>query len=308
MIELFNNYTFQIVALGATLLGIVCGIVGVFAVLKKESLIGDAVSHAALPGICVAYLIVEGKDLIYLLIGALASGLIAITLINYILKYNKIKYDNVLALILSTFFGLGIVLITYIQILPGANKAGLNKFIFGQAAAILKEDIYIIIFVALIVLSLLLIFWHKFKLIVFDYTFANTVYGKKVYYYNLLLSFMIVVCVVIGLEMVGVILMSSLLVVPAVAARQWSNNLGFIVLLAALIGGSSGFLGTLISASELNLPTGPVIILILSIIVLFSLIFSNKRGLLKKYLYRRRKQKEIVGEINKLRGENSDVR
>lgn len=298
MINLLLSYTFQIVAIGSTLLGIVCGIVGVFSVLKKESLIGDAVSHAALPGICLAYILTGKKELMVLLLGAFCSGIIATIFINFISKKITIKFDNLLALILSSFFGLGTVLLTYIQKLPGANKAGLNKFIFGQAAAILKEDIYIIIAVLLIVLVIIVIFWHKFKILVFDYTYANILYKKKTKIYNLLLSLLMVICIVIGLEMVGVILMSSLVIVPAVSARQWTNNLNIMVIIAAFVGGISGFLGTLISSSSINLPTGPVIIVILSCIVLISLIFSPKRGILKTYLYKKANKNKILLQLN----------
>lgn len=295
--NLLNNYTVQIVTLGATLLGIVCGLIGVFSVLKKESLIGDTVSHAALPGICIAYILTGEKELTVLLIGAIFSGVLAIIFINYIAKHTTINFNNILALVLSTFFGFGLVLITYIQKLSGANKAGLNKFIFGQSAAILKKDIYLIIILSIIVLIFLFIYWFKFKLIIFDKIYAETMYGKKIKVYNFILSLLVVICVVIGLEIVGVILMSSLIIVPAVSARQWTNNFNLVIVLSMIMGGASGFFGTLISSSDLNLPTGPVIILILSIVVFISLIFSNKRGLLKKYIYKKSKQKEIIKKL-----------
>lgn len=300
MTSLLQSYTFQIVALGATLLGGVCGAVGVFSVLKKESLIGDVISHAALPGICLAYIITREKELVILLFGALGSGLIANMLINYTAKKTSIKLDNILALVLSMFFGLGIVLLTYIKVLPGANKAGLNKFIFGQAAAILKEDIYLISGISLLVLIVLISYWYKFKLVIFDYTYAKIIYKNRVRFYELLLSFLTVICIVIGLEMVGVILMSSLIIVPAVSARQWTDNLVKMTIISSLVGGISGLLGTVISSSSLNLPTGPVIVLILSFFVLVSLVFSPKRGILRKYLYRKQEQQKIITDMNKL--------
>lgn len=300
MFNILNSYTAQIVSVGTILLGVVCGLIGTFAVLKKESLVGDTVSHAALPGICFSYILTGEKELTILLIGALFSGLMAYMLINFISKTTNINFNNILALVLSTFFGFGIVLITYIQKLPGANKAGLNKFIFGQSAAILKSDVYLIISVLLIVLIFLTIYWFKFKIIIFDKIYAETIYGEKVKYINFIMSFLIVICVVIGLEIVGVILMSSLLIVPAVSARQWSNNFNVVTLLSMLIGGGAGFVGSAISSSDLNLPTGPVIILILSIIVFISLIFSNKRGLLKRYIYKKNRQKEIIKELTEL--------
>ncbi|MBF0713791.1 metal ABC transporter permease [Gemella sp. GH3] len=300
MTSLLQSYTFQIVALGATLLGAVCGAVGVFSVLKKESLIGDVISHSALPGICLAYIITREKDLVILLLGALGAGLLANILISYTAKKTSIKLDNILALVLSMFFGLGIVLLTYIKILPGANKAGLNKFIFGQAAAILKEDIYLISGISIVVLIVLIAYWYKLKLVIFDYTYAKIIYKNKVRFYELLLSFLTVICIVIGLEMVGVILMSSLIIVPAVSARQWTDNLVKMTIISAFVGGISGLLGTVISSSSLNLPTGPVIVILLSFFVLVSLVFSPKRGILRKYLYKKQEQEKIIKDMLKI--------
>lgn len=297
MFDVLSNYTVQTVAIGSTLLGMVCGLIGVFSVLKKESLIGDTVSHSALPGICFAYILTGQKELTILLIGALISGLIATSIISYLYKTTNMNFNNLLALVLSTFFGFGIVLITYIQKLPGANKAGLNNFIFGQSAAILKKDIYLIMSLSMVVLIFLIIYWFKFKVVVFDKIYSTTIYGNKVKVYDFILSLLVVICIILGLEIVGVILMSSLIIVPAVSARQWTNNFNIVIFLSMVIGGISGFFGTVISSGDLNLPTGPVIILILSVIVFISLIFSPKRGLLKKFIYKRSRQKEIKQEL-----------
>lgn len=299
MINLLNNYTFQIVAVGSTLLGIICGIIGTFSVLKKESLIGDTVSHSALPGICLAYILTGEKNLVILLIGAFFSSILGILLIRYFEKKRKNKFDNLLALILSSFFGLGIVLLTYIQKMPGSNKAGLNKFIFGQAAAILKEDIYVILITSLILIFILIIFWKNFKVLVFDYTYSISIYGrKKTLFYNLLLSLITIISIIIGLEIVGAILISALVIIPAVTARQWTNNFNFMIILSGFFGGISGFIGTLLSSSKLNMPTGAIIIIILGIIFIFSIFFSNRRGLFKKYLYKRNIQKLVINELN----------
>ena len=141
----FNSYTFKVVTLGCILLGVVSAIIGTFAVLKKESLLGDGVSHASLAGICLAFLITGKKELYILLLGALIIGLICIFLIHYTQLKSKVKFDSAIALMLSTFFGLGLVLLTYLKKIPGAKKAGLNRFIFGQASTLVVKDIYLII-------------------------------------------------------------------------------------------------------------------------------------------------------------------
>ena len=133
LIMFFSDYTIQIVSMGSALLGIVSGVIGSFAVLRKQSLLGDVVSHAALPGIALAFLLVQVKDTSVLLIGALIAGLLATGVVHVIDKYSRIKFDSALALVLSVFFGTGLVLLTYIQKIPNANQAGLDKFIFGQA-------------------------------------------------------------------------------------------------------------------------------------------------------------------------------
>ena len=145
----FSSYTFKVVTLGCMLLGVVSAIIGTFAVLKKESLLGDGISHASLAGICLAFLITRKKELYILLLGALIIGLLSIFLIHYTQLKTKVKFDSAIALMLSTFFGLGLVLLTYLKKIPGAKKAGLNRFIFGQASTLVVKDIYLIIAVGL---------------------------------------------------------------------------------------------------------------------------------------------------------------
>ena len=171
---LVTDHTFRTVALGCSLLGMVSGILGCFAVLRKQSLLGDAVSHASLPGVCLAFLFTNVKNTEVLLLGALISGIICIGLIQLIQNYTKIKFDSALALILSVFFGLGLVLLSYMNKLPGANKSGLNKFIFGQASTFIKRDVDIIFITGIILLIIIILFWKEFKIVSFDSDFAKT--------------------------------------------------------------------------------------------------------------------------------------
>ena len=153
----FSDYTIQIVSMGSALLGIVSGVIGSFAVLRKQSLLGDVVSHAALPGIALAFIFVQVKDTNVLLIGALIAGLLATGAVRVIDKYSRIKFDSALALVLSVFFGAGLVLLTYIQKIPNANQAGLDKFIFGQASTLLKKDVYTVLIVGAIIIFMVLL-------------------------------------------------------------------------------------------------------------------------------------------------------
>lgn len=293
ILDLFlSDYTLRLVSLGSALLGIISGVIGSFAVLKKQGLLGDAVSHASLPGIAIMFIILQNKNTLLFMLGALIAGLLATWLINSIDKYTRIKYDSSMALVLSVFFGIGLVLLTYIQKIPNANQAGINKFIFGQASTLLRKDVYFIIVVGIILLALVATFWKELKILSFDPEFAQSL-GFSTSKLSLLLSSMIVVSVIIGLQTVGVILMSAMLVAPGVAARQWTDRLSVMVVLAGTFGAVSGLIGTVISSTISKMPTGPSIVLIISIIVLISILFSPNRGLVWRYIREVRNQKDV---------------
>lgn len=292
LIELFNENTFWVIAVGTSLLGAASGVLGSFAVLKKQSLLGDAISHAALPGIVLAFLFSGDKSTSYLLIGAIVCGILGVYFINDIIKNSKLKTDTALGIILSVFFGVGMMLLTYVQKLPNSNQAGLERYLFGQAATLLSKDIYIMLSFLIPALLIVAILWKEFKLILFDIEYAKTL-GIPTEKLNIVMMLLVVIIIVMGLQTVGVVLMSSLLLAPAAAARQWTNSLSRMLLIAAIFGAFSGFSGSLISATQNNLPTGPVIVLIISTIVIISMLFAPKRGIIATYFSNKEKQKEI---------------
>ncbi len=281
--ELFTDYTFRTITLGTAILGAICGMLGSFAVLRKQSLLGDAISHAALPGIAIAFLLTGAKDNTVLLLGALASGLLGAFWIRGITRNTHLKSDTALGLVLSVFFGFGMLLLTFIQKQPNANQAGLDKYLFGQAATLMEEDVWMMVVVMGIGLTVLLLFWKECKLLLFDAEYTQTL-GFNIKFLDILITSFIVLAIVLGLQTVGVVLMSAMLLAPAAAARQWTNSLGIMVFLAAILGASSGVLGTWISANSDHVSTGPVIVLVASGFVLFSFIFSPGRGLLFREL------------------------
>lgn len=289
ILALFQDYTFQTVALGSTLLGLISGVLGSFAVLRKQSLLGDGVSHSSLPGVVMAFVLLGSKNTEVLLLGALVSGLLATMLIVGIVRHTRVKFDSALALVMSVFFGLGLILLTYVQKIPNSNQAGLKRFIFGQASTLLKRDIDLMMICGLVLLVLVLLFWKEFKLVTFDSDFAQSL-GFSPKKLNLLLSFMIVLAIIIGLQTVGVILMSAMLITPAVAARQWTNRLWVMVMLSALFGAVSSVAGTAVSSLVPKLPTGPAIVVCVSAIVVVSVLFAPGRGILHR-MYRRRKNR-----------------
>ena len=279
----FTDYTLRTITLGTAILGAVTGMLGSFAVLRKQSLLGDAISHAALPGIALAFLITGAKDSNTLLLGALVSGLVGTFWIRGIITKTHLKSDTALGLILSLFFGFGMLLLTFIQKQPNANQAGLDKYLFGQAATLLESDVWMMAGVTGVCLLVLLLFWKEFKILLFDKDYALTL-GFNTKTIDILITSFIVLAIVLGLQTVGVVLMSAMLLAPAAAARQWTNSLSKMVFLAAIFGAFSGVFGTAISASQNNLSTGPVIVIIAAIFVCFSFVFSPIRGLLFKQL------------------------
>lgn len=256
---------------------------GSFAVLRKQSLLGDAISHAALPGIAIAFLISGTKDSNVLLLGALVSGLLGAFWIKIIISKTHLKSDTALGLILSVFFGVGMLLLNYIQKQPNANQAGLENYLFGQAATLLEKDVWFMLWVTSICLLVLLLFWKEFKLLLFDEDYTKTL-GFNIKFLDILITSFIVTAIILGLQTVGVVLMSAMILAPAAAARQWTNKLVVMVFLAGIIGAFSGVIGTAISASHANLSTGPVIVLVASVFVFISFVFSPVRGLLFREL------------------------
>ena len=295
---ILQSYTTQMVLLGTALLGLASGIAGTFAVLRKESLIGDGLSHAALPGVVIAFLLTGIKDIEVLIAGAALSSITAAWLITITVENSKIKFDGALATILSAFFGLGMVLLTYVQSLNNAGQAGLSKFIFGQAATILARDVYITSAAALIIIVLTALFWKELKLISFDVEYAKTL-QTPVTFTLILYRSLLIMTIIIGIQSVGAILISSLLIAPAVGARQWTNKLGTMCILAGLFGMISAIGGTIWSTSVPKLPTGPAIIVILSILVLLSLIFAPNRGMLWQFRKNRQSKHALLLETTR---------
>lgn len=288
----FSDYTLRTITIGTAVLGAICGMLGSFAVLRKQSLLGDAISHAALPGIALAFLITGAKETHVLMLGALVCGLLGTFWIRGITSKTHLKMDTALGLILSLFFGFGMLLLTYIQKQPNANQAGLDKYLFGQAATLVESDVMIMIGVTGVSLIILLLFWKEFKIMLFDMDYTKTL-GFNVKFIDALITFFIVLAIVIGLQTVGVVLMSAMLLAPAAAARQWTNHLWVMIVLAAVLGALAGVVGTAISASQDNLSTGPVIVLVAATFVLISFVFSPGRGLLFREIRFRRNRNDL---------------
>ena len=284
-ISIITQYSFIVVAIGTMLLAMATGIVGTISILKGQSLIGDAVGHASLPGIILAFMISGRKSSLILMLGAIVAGIVAFLLIQIISEGSKIEADTAMAVILSAMFGMGMVLKSYIQgnqKIQGASQSGLASYIFGQAAYILREDVYIILAVSIISLALFILFYKEIKVYVFDMVYAYTI-GINSRLTSLLIMIITMILIAAGLKAVGAILISSMLITPAVTGLQWSNSYEKVLVIAAVTGAVSAFFGTFISSAVKGFSTGPSIILIMSVIALFSVLFAP-RGIVRMLL------------------------
>jgi manganese/zinc/iron transport system permease protein len=285
----------QIVLLGVTFLGASAGLIGCFAVLRRRSLTGDALAHSALPGLCLGYLAVGERSLTAMLIGAFVSGLLGILVITALRRWTRIKEDAAIGIVLSVFFGAGIVLSSIIQRAPRGSIAGLDSFIFGKTAGMLREDVIVLAVLTLATAATVVLFYKEFKLVAFDPAFAQ-VQGWPAFALDLFLMLLIAVAVVVGLPVVGVLMMAALLIVPAAAARFWTNRLGLLLILSAGFGLAAGVAGVRISENIARLPTGPTIILSATALFLASLLLAPRRGVLARLLRQRRLRQELQAQ------------
>ena len=271
-------YNTLVVLAGASLLGMAGGLVGSFAVLRRRSLLGDALAHAALPGLCLAFLLVGRRSLPAMQIGALATGLLGIMIVALLRRATRIKEDAAIGIVLSVSFGAGVVLLRYIQNQTTAgSKAGLDAYLFGKTAGMIAADVAFIAAVAALCAAAVGILFKEFKLVAFDAAFAH-VQGWPTFWLDLLLLGLIAVSVVISLPAVGVVLTAALLILPGAAARFWTSRLDRLLLVAMLFGLVTGAVGTLISAQVAGLPAGPLIVLVGATLFIFSALMGPRRG------------------------------
>ncbi len=294
--DLLFDYTLRTVALGTAALGLTSGILGSFAVLRKQSLLGDAIAHAALPGVALAFLLTGSRDPLLLVLGAALAGWLGALFVMGVTRQTRIKQDAALGVVLSVFFGFGMVLLTIIQRMPTASKAGLDRFLFGQAATLLARDVLTTAGLGSIAVTIVILLWKEFKLLSFDPAYTQSM-GYPVQRLDVLLTTLTVIAIVVGLQTVGVVLMSAMLVAPAAAARQWTNRLEPMVLLSGTFGALVGVLGAITSAQVAQLPTGPTIVLYMSGVVLVSLMIAPERGVVAQLRRRRRQRVQFAAEV-----------
>lgn len=291
----FSEPNVKVVFWGSLILCSISGLVGTFTLLRKRSLIGDVISHSVLPGIALAFIIGQQKNPLYLIIGATVTGWISTYLVDYITKHSKIKNDTAIALILSVFFGVGVLLLTHIQHSGNASQSGLDQFIFGRASAMNMSDVWLFTIVGSIITLLVVVFFRGLSLLSFDESYSQSI-GFPNELLKLVLSITTVVTVAMGVQAVGVVLMSALLITPTACAKFWTNKIIPMAILAVVLSGVSGVLGSAISYTYNGMPTGPWIVVVISLFAFTSAFIGSKHGLLKKYIQRAKNNTKILRE------------
>ncbi len=299
-LTLQSGYNTSVVIVGATLLGVAASIVGSFTVLRKRALIGDALAHCTLAGLGLAFLFalsfgVHSKNLVILLFGATISGILGVICIQALTTFTRLSEDTAIAVVLSSFFGFGVLLLSLIQNLQTASAAGLHHFIYGQTASMTLRDAYLTAVSSLVAIIGAGLFFKELKLLCFDAQFAASI-GWKVQLIDFIMLLLLVIVTVVGLQSVGLILIVALLVIPASAARFWTESFSTLIKISALIGGFSAYLGSVMSSLLPRLPTGAIIVLTSGFFFFVSFLFAPQRGVLSYYLYAFRLRLRVLEE------------
>jgi len=289
---LLEEYNTRVVIIGVTLLGCAAGMVGSFTLLRKRALMGDALSHATLPGIAVAFVVAtamgyNGKSLPILLLGATVTGLIGLGVILVMRNLTRLKEDTALGAVLSVFFGAGVAMLGVVQQMQGGHAAGLESFIYGKTASMGVDDTRLIGIAAAVCIGVCLLLFKEFKLLCFDEGFAGSRGFPTIWLDICLMSLVVTVCIV-GLQAVGLILVIALLVIPAAAARFWTERMWLMFLISGALGAVGGLLGAGASAVFSRLPSGAMIVLVCTALFLVSMVFGSARGVWVRYLRRAR--------------------
>ncbi len=291
------GYNATLVAIGASLLGVSAGVTGTFLFLRKRALVSDAISHATLPGVCLAFMLLvalggDGRNLLGLLAGSAVSAWVGLLCLNWLTRHTRLAEDAAIGAVLSVFFGFGIVLLTVIQTMGVGRQAGLEGFLLGSTAGMLWADALIIAIGGAATLVLVMILRRPMTLVAFDPEYAAA-RGLPVHRIDLAMMGLVMAVTVVGLKIVGLILIVALLIIPPVTARFWSERSDRVVLLAGLAGGLAGYIGAALSATAPNLPTGPIIVLVSFAFFVLSLFLAPVRGILAAVLRHLRFQRRV---------------
>lgn len=276
------GYNATLVTLGAALLGMAGGVGGTFLFLRKRALVSDAISHATLPGVALAFIVMvmlggDGRALVGLLAGAALSAAGGLLLVSWLSTRTRLAEDAAIGAVLSVFFGFGVVLLTVIQTMSSGRQAGLESFLLGATAGMLQSEAIVIAVSAGLTLALVLLLRRPLTLASFDPDYAVST-GQNVTRTDLAMMGIVLAVTVVGLKIVGLILIVALLIIPPVTARFWTERTDRVVLISGVIGGASAYVGAALSAALPDLPTGPIIVLVGFDLFALSLLLAPGRG------------------------------
>lgn len=291
------GYNTALVTVGAAILGASAGAIGAFVLLRKRSLVSDAISHATLPGLCLAFIVLalltgDGRWIGGLMIGAAGSAALGLLIVEWISRRTRLPEDAAIGAVLSVFFGLGIVLLTVIQTLETGGQAGIASYLVGSTAGMLRSEAETIAIGALLSGGAIFLLRRPFTLVCFDEAYA-AVRGINVRAADLAMMTLLLAVTVIGLKVAGLVLIVALTIIPPVAARFWTDRPEPMVLAAAGLGAVSAYLGAVFSSLDRGLPTGALIVLVAFALFVISMLLSPRRGLLARALEQRRFQIEV---------------
>ncbi|MCJ1978339.1 metal ABC transporter permease [Lactococcus paracarnosus] len=270
-ISALSQYNFlQTALITSILVGVMSGIIGSFIILRGMSLMGDAISHAVLPGVAVAYML--GLNLLF---GASVFGILAAMLIGYVASHSKLKNDTAIGIVFSAFYALGFILISLAE-----SASNLHHILFGNVLAVSDADLITTTCVLIVVILFIVLFYKELLITSFDTTFAQT-YGLKTQAIHYALMLMLTLVTVSSLQTVGIILVVAMLITPAATAFLWTDKLHVMLVYSGVFGAVAALVGLFISYT-FNLASGPAIVLVAAILFGFSFLVSPKQGILFK--------------------------
>ncbi len=278
------SFTLAVILTGTILISATAGFLSNFLVIQKQSVLGDALAHSSLPGVVLAFLLFQTKDIFTLMVFALVFGLLSSILINVITDVTPLKGDAAIAISLSFFFSIGVTLFSYVQQLQIASQAGLSEFIFGSLTYLTYSDLIQYLGYFILILFILFVYKQQFKTVLFDRELSK-ILGLNILWFDFLSYFIITLTVILGLQLIGIVLIAGLLVIPSIGARRWTDNYSKLFFISSLLSVIAGVTGVLISVVYRGVPPGPIIILSLTILTIISIIFGTRNGLLTDYLH-----------------------
>ncbi|MCH2077592.1 MAG: metal ABC transporter permease [Rhodobacteraceae bacterium] len=292
-----SGYNAALVAIGAALLGFSAGSAGSFLFLRKRALVSDAVAHATLPGVALAFIVMvtlggDGRNLFGLLLGSAVTAGLGLLAIEWISRRTRLSEDAAIGAVLGVFFGFGVVLLTVIQTMSSGRQAGLESFLLGSTAGMLFQDALVIAGGGLFSVLVIWLLKRPMTLVSFHADYAASL-GYNVRQIDLAIMGLVMAATVVGLKIVGLILIVAMLIIPSVTARFWTNRSGRLVWIAGALGGVAGYLGAALSASVPDLPTGPIIVLVAAALFTLSLLFAPARGVFAAAIRHRRFQARV---------------